>query len=497
MTEPPAAPAPGRVGVIDIGSNSIRLVVFDGAKRSPLALFNEKVLCGLGRGLERTRRLSPEGTIQGLESLRRFVQLARLMEVARLDVLATAAVRDAVDGATFVAQVERQCSVSVRVISGGEEALLSAGGVLCGIPDADGVMGDLGGGSVELVALANGAMADAVTLPLGPLRLADATGDSPKKARALVDSAIGKVDWLTSCRGRDLYLVGGAWRALARIHMDAANYPLHVIHQYAVERPAMAGFLDALEGRTRKSLEKLTGVSRRRLEAVPYAAVVLGRMLRRIEPRRVVFSAYGLREGHLFSLLDPEERRRDPLIEACRDVASRTRRFAIEGDQLFAWTNGLFADDVPGRRRIRHAAALLGDTTWNEHPDYRAEHAYLRALRLPYGGIDHRARVALATALHARYGGDFDAPIMAPFKPLAAAVDIVWARAVGVALRIAYTVSGGSPAALARSRLAVSDGTITLSIPSADALVAGEAVRRRLDLLGRILDRRAEMKIAD
>ncbi|MCC7274990.1 MAG: Ppx/GppA family phosphatase, partial [Alphaproteobacteria bacterium] len=436
MTDPTSAPgsaAPGgRVGVIDIGSNSIRLVVFDGLKRAPLALFNEKVLCGLGRGLERSRRLNPEGTIQGLENLRRFVHLARLMDVVQLDVLATAAVRDAIDGPTFVAQVERQCGTPVRVISGGEEALLSADGVLCGIPDADGVMGDLGGGSVELVSVEGGRTGEAVTLPLGPLRLADATGDNPKKARAIVEKAVGSVDWLARRRGRDLYLVGGAWRAVARIHMERTSYPLHVIHQYAIARPQAEYFLRWIAGQGRKALEKMTGVSRRRLEAVPYATVVLGRLIQDMMPERVVFSAYGLREGHLFSQLDPALRRRDPLIEACRDVAARGSRFTLDGDRLFDWTAGLFADDVPGRRRLRHAAALLSDTAWNEHPDYRAEQAFHGALRLPYGGIDHRGRVILGTALHARYGGDPDAPAILPYGPLAAAVDLVWARAVGV-----------------------------------------------------------------
>ncbi|WP_374443555.1 Ppx/GppA family phosphatase [Stella sp.] len=496
MSDPTASPAAGprdrRVGVIDVGSNSIRLVVFDGLRRSPLALFNEKVLCGLGRGLEKTRRLHPEGTVQGLENLRRFVRLAHLMGVGQLDVLATAAVREATDGPDFVAAVEQQCGVRVRVITGQEEAALSAAGVLSGIPDAEGVMGDLGGGSVELVPLAGGVAGPGVSLPLGPLRLADIAADSPKKARDLVDTALAGVGWLAGQRGRNLYLVGGAWRALARIHMDRAGYPLHVIHHYAIERPAMDVFLRDLAKLGRKSLEKLTGVSRRRLDAVPNAALLLGRLVEALMPPRIVFSATGLREGHVFAGLDPAERAADPLLSACRSIAARGRRFGADGDHLVAWTDPLFADDPPALRRLRHAAALLSDSAWNEHPDYRAEQAFLGALRLPHGGIDHRGRLLLATMLHARYGGDADAAVVAPYGRLASAGERLWAEAVGLALRVGYTVSGGSPEALQRTRLETgAGGGIRLVLAREDEVMAGEAVRRRLDALGRALGRPA------
>lgn len=496
MTEPQPSPAAGRadgrVAVIDVGSNSIRLVVFDGFRRSPLALFNEKVMCGLGRGLEKSGRLHPEGTVQGLENLRRFVRLAQLMGVGHLEVLATAAVREAADGPAFVAAVEAQCGVRVRVITGLEEAALSAAGVLSGIPDAEGVMGDLGGGSVELVPLSGGVAGDGISLPLGPLRLADAAGDNPKKARELVDAALSGVACLAQQRGRNLYLVGGAWRALARIHMDRVNYPLHVIHQYAIDRQTMDAFLRDLAKLGRKQMEKLTGVSRRRLDAIPNAALLLGRLVEAMMPQRIVFSATGLREGYVFSGLDPIQRAADPLLTACRAIAGRGRRFGANGDHLLAWSEPLFAPDPPALRRLRHAAALLSDSAWNEHPDYRAEQAFLGALRLPHGGIDHRGRVLLATMLHSRYGGDADAAVTTPYAKLVSAGERLWAEAVGLALRVGYTVSGGSPEALARTRLDLAaDGAVRLVLTREDEVMAGEAVRRRLDALGRALGRPA------
>ena len=166
-----ASTQPDSVAVIDIGSNSLRLVVYDAPRRAAHTLLNEKVMCGLGRGLERTGRLNPEGVVQAKANLQRFVALARAAGAARIDVLATAAVRDAEDGADFVNDVEKRLSIRVRVLPGAEEGRLSALGVLAGIPDAAGVVGDLGGGSIELAAIGNGRVGSVATLPIGPLRL--------------------------------------------------------------------------------------------------------------------------------------------------------------------------------------------------------------------------------------------------------------------------------------------------------------------------------------
>ena len=480
----------GRVGVIDIGSNSIRLVIYDGIGRSPLALFNEKTMCALGRGLSETGRLNPDGIKLAMDSLARFSALAATIGVGRLDCIATAAVRDAEDGKRFVAAAERRCGLSIQIVPGEREGLLSALGVLAGIPQADGVMGDLGGGSAELVALEGGKPGAAVSLPIGPLRLME-LADNEKKLRDAIDQSIAGAPQTRAGRGRDFYLVGGAWRTLARIHMEHTGYPLHVIQHYAVGRGEIESFLALIGRLSRKSLEKIPGVSKKRLEVVPLASLILARLVKAIEPRRVVFSAYGLREGHLFDLLPEEERRRDPLLVACARIAERRRRFGLTADELMNWAAPLFRED--GRTRLRRAAALLSDTSWAEHPDYRAEEAFLRALRLPFGGLDHPERVWLATAVHARYGGAPDAPVAQTTRRLLAEDDTAAARAWGLALRLGYTLSAGAPGLLARSELGAEDGAVTLRVSGGQAIFAGETVQRRLEALGRALGRRAQL----
>jgi exopolyphosphatase/guanosine-5'-triphosphate,3'-diphosphate pyrophosphatase len=481
------------IGVVDVGSNSLRLVIYDGIRRSPSALFNEKAMCGLGRNLEHTGRLDPEGVALARTNLQRFVTLARDIGVKRLDVLATAAVRDASDGQVFVDEIERRHRVAVRILTGAEEGRLSAYGVVAGIPEASGIVGDLGGGSVELVSVAGGQVGAAVTLPLGPLRLADHAGDD-RRLREVIDKQLATVPWLSSkIDGGAFYAVGGAWRALARIHMEQTRYPLHIIQQYTLPRGEAEDFLDVVARQSRKSLEKITTVSRKRLDVVPIAARVLHRLLRRIASKQLVFSAFGLREGHVYSLLDEAEQREDPLLAACTDLALAHSRFGVDGEEVFAWTTPLFAEEDEGQRRLRRAAALLSDIAWHEHPDYRAQQALRYVLYMPVAGIGHEERAQLAATLHVRYGGDGGSELL---ERLLDEDALAQARRAGLALRLGYTLSGGVPGVLARNTLRIENGTLVLTLSASGARRFGESVQRRLDALGRSLGRRTEVRRA-
>jgi exopolyphosphatase / guanosine-5'-triphosphate,3'-diphosphate pyrophosphatase len=476
----------GRIAVVDVGSNSLRLVVFERLGASLLPLLNEKVMCALGRGIARTGRLNPEGIELAFANLQRFVALARALGVDHLAIIATAAGREASDGIAFAAAAERECGVPVRIIEGGEEARLSAAGVLAGIREVDGVVGDLGGGSVELARVDSGAGAPigaGVSLPLGPLRLAE-VADNRKAVADMIERGIADAPVLRQAAGKTLYLVGGAWRAIARLHMEQTNYPLHIIHEYTIARRPAEGFLDMMAGQSRRSLERITSISRRRLEVVPIAAAILRQLIAAGRPERIVFSAFGLREGHAAGLLPPDARI-GPLIAACIGIAVNLSRGRSDGDRLQRWTAPIFPDLDEDSRRLHRAASWLSDIAWTEHPDYRAEHAFTRSLRMPVAQIGHHERVFIASALHARYGGATDDPITAPTRSLLADGAASEARRLGLALRLAYTLCGGALELLDHVRLAREESGLVLELPPTGSLFTGEAVQRRLDALGR------------
>jgi exopolyphosphatase / guanosine-5'-triphosphate,3'-diphosphate pyrophosphatase len=492
-----ATDPPRRIGVIDLGSNSLRLVVFERVGAALFPVLNEKVMCGLARGIAVTGRLDHAGRAPALVNLRRFTALARAIGVDHLAVLATAAVRDASDGQAFADEVARDCDVPVKILEGPEEARLSAAGVVAGIPEADGVVADLGAGSIELAELAAAVtgtdrLGRGVSLPLGPLRLAE-LGDSPKSVGEAVERALTAVPPAQAAVGRSLYLVGGAARAIARLHMQHMGYPLHIVHQYGLGRREAEAFFDIVGRLSRKTLERIVTIPRKRLETVPLAAFILRQLIAVAAPRRVVFSAFGLREGYAYGLLPVEERRCDPLLLACAALGRKESRSAPDGEQLQAWTEALFPNLAAPARRLHLAACWLADIAWSEHPDYRAEQAFTRSLRLPFPAFGHAERAFVAAVLHTRYGGAADDPVRAAKSALMEPGAAGEVRILGLALRLAYTLCGGATGLLTQTRLGRDGGGLVLEV-SANGLFGGETIERRLDALGRALGLPASLR---
>lgn len=473
------------VGVIDIGSNSIRLVVFDAIDAAPLPLFNDKVMCGLGRSLRRTGRLDVEGKTLALAHLQRFVRLAESIPVTRLEMLATAAVREAEDGPAFVAAIAETCGREPAILTGAEEARLAAEGVLAGIPDAVGVAGDLGGGSLELVPLADRRAGVGSSLPLGPLRLMETHPGDRSAAKKAIDAVLAQAGWPREAQGGTFYAVGGAWRSIARAHMTETGYPLRVIHRYRLPRDTAHAYARGISKMDPAALEALPGVSRRRLPALPMAALVLQRTLKALRPDWVEFCAFGLREGLLRALLR-RSRSADPLLLAAAKVGRVWSRFGDPGAALEEWTAALFGDGGDSLVRLQRATCHLADIGWLEHPDHRAEIVGRRIATLPLPGIDHEGRAFMAQALVARYGADpaLTETATAHVRGLLPAPLVARAEAFGAALRLAFALCGGAPSRLAGTALGRdADGAIVLRLTADGTLIAGDSIERRLAAL--------------
>ena len=490
------APGQRRRAVVDLGSNSVRLVVFEGDSRNPVPIFNEKAVLRLGRGLQSSGRLNDEGTAQALTVMNRYAAIARAMQAEPFEVLATAAVRDAVNGRAFIDLLRHRLpGVAITVLSGEEEAELSAAGLLCGIPDAHGLLADIGGGSLELVRLDRGRRGTARTLRLGVIRLSERAEGDAMRARAIAEADLAAETWLPEMAGRDLYAVGGAWRALARIHITQTNYPLALLHHYTISREEARDLAGLVASASRRQLERLPGIPRRRADDLPYAAVVLRRLLRATGVRRVVFSANGLREGWYMRQLPPGSRDLDPLLAAGHDYA---RRFARDIDlppALLAWTAPLFPAETAESRRLREVACWMSDVGSRDHPEYRAEQAFLRILRQPGIGLDHQARAFLALTLALRYEAESDAPFLRPALTLLTPDAIRRATILGVALRLAYTLSAGTAGLLAGTRL-LPGQHLTLQLAEGSGVFAGESVTRRLDRLAEVMGLAATTTLA-
>jgi len=480
----------GAVAIIDIGSNSVRLVVYEHLGRAATPLFNEKELCGLGRGIASRGRLDPEAIATALTAIRRFATLCEQMKVASVHVLATAAVRDASNGGDFIASVQAITKVSVATLSGAQEARLSALGVISGFHKPDGIAGDLGGGSLEVVDVSGPKIGDGETFPLGGIRLEEAADGSLKKAERIVAEALASSTVLTKGKGRIFYAIGGTWRSLARLHMRQKGYPLHVMHHYAISPGEADDFCRMVMRRDVASIDSIEVVSRNRRELLPYGAVVLSGIIKTMQPSSIVMSALGLREGLLYDLLDAKEKARDPLIVACEELAYLRSRSPRHARELGPWSEvalkAMGIDETPEEQRLRNAACLLVDIHWRAHPEYRGEQSFNIIANSSFIALDHPGRAYLALANFYRHEGLIDEALSPHIRELASTRLIERARALGAALRVAHLISGAMPDVIMRTRLEARGKALTLILPSDLAPLGGARVLRRLTQLAKL-----------
>ena len=485
-----------QAAVIDVGSNSVRLVIYRLDGRAIWTVYNEKALAGLGRDLPTTGRLSPDGVEVALTAIRRFRALLDGWRAEDVTAAATAAVREAADGPAFLKRVREETGLVVRVLTGEEEARYAALGVIAGQPDAQGVVGDLGGSSLELVLLNDAGPDEGATLPLGPFALGAPRQLDLDRTRRVIESALAP--HANRFATRHFHAVGGAWRNLALFHMELADYPLHVAHQYEMSRTDALNVSRLVARQSRASLERMQGLSKKRIETLPYSAVVLEELIEQLGVERVTISAFGVREGLLLEAMDPEIRNRDPLIAGC-EALTATRGISAElGGALEAWLTPAFEKLTPvfGDRDpvLLAAACRLADLGTLLHPDHRADLAFEQVLRAPIAGMSHPERAFLASVAFARHTA-------APTPPEAVAVARVIgaerrqrARALGAGVRLGCDLSGRNPRLLEASNLTLQGERLRLTAADGwEDMLLGEQTTKRAQTLASALKLKLEL----
>ena len=476
-----------RVGVVDIGSNSVRLVVFDGAARSPAYFFNEKVMCALGAGLAESGKLNPNGRLRALSALRRFCTIAKGIGLPRLTAVATAAVREASDGADFVAQVQSETGLKIHVINGEEEARLAAQGVLLGWPGSYGLVCDMGGGSMELAEIADGQVGKRVTSPLAPLKLINIRGGKKGRKAAITETLDRLRDQMGPQSDR-LFLVGGSWRALARIDMHRRGYPLHVMHEYQMTPRDVKATLRFIDDCDLEALSPTFSVSQSRMALVPIAAEILKGLLKRFKPHDIAISSYGIREGLLYEQMPQAMRDRDPLIESCHFAERKDARLPGFGMRLHKFISPLFSKLPPSRARLVRAACLLHDVSWRAHPDFRAEVCFEYATRANLGGLSHEERIFLGLALLHRYRNSREGTRFEELLTLLDEASQKQAEILGKAMRLGAMLWADPDDETAQLHWSAKTKTLSLTLTAEAAPLFGEVAEARLNSLAASLN---------
>ncbi|MGR3678029.1 MAG: Ppx/GppA family phosphatase [Paracoccaceae bacterium] len=494
LFDDPSVRALSRVGVVDVGSNSVRLVVFDGAARSPAYFYNEKIMCALGAGLSETGQLNPEGRKRALSALNRFQYLAEGLGLPALSIVATAAVRDAEDGREFCDEVFAQTGLKIWIIDGREEARLAAQGVLLGWPGAYGLICDIGGSSMELAEIQDGKVGRRVTSSLGPLKLRDLTGGR-RGRRAQIKETVEELREQIGTQNDRLFLVGGSWRAIARIDMHRRNYPLKVLHEYRMSTTSVRETLKYIEESNLDKLKTKTGTSGTRMALVPYAAEVLARLVHTFKPKDIAISSYGIREGMLYEQMPQRLRDRDPLIEAASYAEIKDARMPGFGRTLYTFIRPIFRNAPASRRRLVKAACLLHDVSWRAHPDYRAEVCFENATRANLGGLKHYERVFLGLALMHRYQNKRDGTAFERRVGLLDEHGQQQAEIVGKAMRFGAMLMVSSDASIGSLDWRPRKRKLVVNLPAHAQPLFGEVAEARLGSLAQALDAEYSIKI--
>jgi exopolyphosphatase / guanosine-5'-triphosphate,3'-diphosphate pyrophosphatase len=483
------------VAVIDIGSNSVRLVVYEAMARSLVTIFNEKALCGLGREVQSTGLLAPDAVTKALTALRRFRALCKIQKVGRVYAIATAACRDASNGPDFIAKAERICGVAIKILTGSEEARFSALGVISGMHKPDGIVGDLGGGSLELIDVRGNQVRGGVTLPLGSLALQDLAHKSLKRAERIVKTELAGIDRLKAGRGRAFYAVGGTWRALARIHIIQSGYPLRVMHGYSIPAAEALDFAQRLRRLAAANmLANIESVADARRPLLTYAALVLEYIIRVAHPKTIVFSTFGVREGLLYSMLPEAERNKDGLICAAQTLNELLSRSARHAKELIGWTDRLVRvvhlRETEEDRRLRHAACLLSDIGWRVHPDHRGEQTLDLIANGNFGAISHQGRAFVGLSVFFRYAGlsEENQPSAMILDQLTPAL-LERAKVLGAAFRVAHLISAARPGVLPATHFRSHDRKLMLVFEHQMVDLVADRVGSRFKQLARLVGR--------
>lgn len=471
-----------RVAIIDIGSNSVRLVVYHGTKRIPLPLFNEKYMCALGKGLARTGRLNPKGAQEAQKVIARFILMARRMEVESLDILATAAVRDASDGADFVRSIEKAHRIKVQVLPGEREARLAAQGILTSVHEPEGISADLGGGSMEVAELMRTKVGRAASMQLGSLRLFEESEGKTAQMERIIARRFAEVEWLEDADVPMLYAIGGGFRTLAKLHMKKTHYPLPIVHEYQISRRSVIQATEKLLAMKVDEVAALPGVSAKRAPLMVPTALMLRGLMQHAGISQVMFSVSGIREGFFYDMLDPGVQAEDGLIASATDLALLVGLTGAYAKELFVWMQPLFVQEPFAWRRLREASAILSEIAWSIDPNFRGVWAYHRIIQSSLKGMDHKERIMLALAIYHRYQSKWKGS-RAEHGLLDERARL-WAKVAGLAASLAFDLTGGKPGTLHHATLSVQQGDVVLELDEEAAPLYTDIVQKRLEGLG-------------
>ena len=484
--------------IIDLGSNSIRMLIYDNLLNSQIPVFNEKAICELGKNLDKTGKLDPKGSDFALSVLQRFKRILSNLKVKKFKIIGTAAIREATDSKLFVAKVEKILKKKVEVLTGIEEAENSALGVIIGFQRVNGVVVDLGGGSLEIARVEKNIIYEKISLPLGVLRLFNQPKRNKDKINSIISFYLNKIEWLRKGKTKNLYLCGGTWRTLLNAHIFKTNYPLSILHQYKLPAIEALKFSNRLSSVKLIKSEKLVGVTKSRTNYIPIGSYILSSLIKICDPSNILCSVSGVREGSLINKAYLNILKKDSLNRSVHFIALKKGDFGENYIKLYNFLKKIFPNkDENFPIRLLLPACSLSNFDWGLGTYQRAELVFHEVINSPILKLSHNDRIKLGLVSFWRHCSTKYYPDL-EFLKLLSNSEITACRRIGAALRFASSISVISSIFYEKIKIYVAnEKTLILKVPKKYSQVISNQVQKRLKSLAEEMNLKQEIVYTD
>ena len=456
--------------------------------RVPRLIYSEKVFCSLAKNLEIDNKIPKKNFKQAINVIKRFYKIAADIGSNEVIIFATAAVREAENGVKLKKEIESITKKEMIVLSENDEVKLSSQGVLSSFPNANGIIADLGGGSLELSFVINGVIQNYRSLKIGVVRFLNLFLKDKNGFEKSIKKELNKITWFKGDPDTTLYLVGGSFRSLAKLHIWATDYPLSIVHGYTIKKDEALNVIDLASNVRSKTIKEIPDIEQERSKTIPVAGQILKFLLKKIYLKKIIFCSQGLREGFIFSLLPPEEKKVDPLIFSSKKISKNFDNSFFDGELIFNWLQPIFQNENENFKRIRLALSHLSELSyWQNFKDIQANYALNTVLYYPFLSITHEQRVFLAMSIYISCGGKLLNTDILKFSRLLKKDATNAARVLGQSIKLSYLVSGGLYKNLEKFRIEAKNNEIFLITPNKKILKTSTKIQKTLKKISKLI----------
>lgn len=443
-----------KIAIIDIGSNSVRLLLAEIGEGNSIRIINElKEYVRLGDGLDKNDMLSKEKIELGIKTLSTYKNICDSFKISEITAVATEAVRRAKNRDDFLMRAKNELNLEITVLSGKEEAYYDYFSVINTINIKDALIMDIGGASTEIMLVKNRKLIESISFPFGAITLTEhfniddvLNENTEKKLISFLKENLNTLDWLKSSQELPLIGIGGSIRTAAKIHKKSISYPLNLIHNYELQSSDVKKIYDTVKSKNSKERKKIKGLSSDRADIFVGAAALLCTILDLCSIRNIIISRNGIREGLLYSHICKDKKPIDNILSFSINSLLINQNCNIKHSKHIYHLFKSFCRELSplinskiNLSNIIEASAMLHDIGSNITYYFHHKHSLYIILNSQIYGLTHRELV-ISACIAANHRNSNLAIDFEKYKMIINKYDIEIIKKLGILLRLSESL---------------------------------------------------------